>query len=62
MRYGYEPPVQSNMKVALDFVTPEGISPTFTQSQRLRQLPNGHRFKEDRLQVRPLLPIAHLPH
>ena len=41
------------MKVAVDFVTPEGIAPTFTQSQRLRELPMKHRFKEDRLQVLP---------
>ena len=44
--------VQSCMKVALDFVSPEGVMQCLKQVKHLRQLPEEHGAKEDKLQVR----------
>ena len=40
------------MKMAVDFVSPEGISECLKQLKELWKLPTGHVAKEDKLQVR----------
>ena len=44
--------VQNCIKVAVDFVSPEGILECFKLLEYMRKLPDGHAAKEDKLQVR----------
>jgi lysine-specific demethylase 3 len=48
--------LKSCMKVALDFVSPEGVLESLEQSLRIRKLPEGHLAKEDKLQVTKVKP------
>lgn len=43
--------VQSCIKVALDFVSPENIPACFRLTEEFRLLPLDHRAKEDKLEV-----------
>lgn len=43
--------LQSCIKVALDFVSPENISSCFKLTEEFRLLPLDHRAKEDKLEV-----------
>lgn len=47
--------LQSCVKVALDFVSPENVDQCMALTEEFRQLPMGHRAKEDKLGVSPLL-------
>jgi lysine-specific demethylase 3 len=47
--------LKSSLKVAMDFVSPEGIMESLEQSQRIRKLPEGHFAKEDKLQAQAML-------
>lgn len=52
--------VQSCIKVALEFVSPESISTCLRLTEELRLLPLNHRAKEDKLEVRILFDILRL--
>lgn len=43
--------VQSCVKVAMDFVSPENLEECWKLTQEFRVLPDDHRAKEDKLQV-----------
>jgi hypothetical protein len=43
--------VQSCIKVALDFVSPENVGECVKLSEEFRRLPSWHRAKEDKLEV-----------
>lgn len=43
--------MQSCIKVALEFVSPESVSSCLRLTKELRLLPFSHRFKEDKLEV-----------
>ena len=45
------PPAQSNMKVAVDFLSPESLHQCTILSECCRQLSVPHRSKEDKLEV-----------
>ncbi|KAK3272500.1 hypothetical protein CYMTET_19206 [Cymbomonas tetramitiformis] len=47
--------LKSCLKVAMDFVSPEGIEVCIEQLQQLRQLPRGHAAREDKLQGKLML-------
>lgn len=43
--------LQSCIKVALDFVSPENVQECIQLTEEFRLLPKGHRAKEDKLEV-----------
>jgi [histone H3]-dimethyl-L-lysine9 demethylase len=43
--------VQSCIKVALDFVSPENVGECVKLTEEFRQLPSWHKVKEDKLEV-----------
>jgi lysine-specific demethylase 3 len=43
--------VQSCIKVAMDFVSPENVGECIKLAGEFRRLPSGHRAKEDKLEV-----------
>lgn len=43
--------VQSCIKVALDFVSPENVQECVRLTEEFRKLPRDHRAKEDKLEV-----------
>jgi hypothetical protein len=43
--------VQSCIKVAMDFVSPENVDECIKLTGEFRRLPPGHRAKEDKLEV-----------
>lgn len=45
--------LQSCIKVALDFVSPENIQECIALTEEFRLLPKDHRAKEDKLEVDP---------
>jgi lysine-specific demethylase 3 len=45
--------MQSCIKVALDFVSPENVQECLKLTEEFRLLPMDHRAKEDKLEVRP---------
>ncbi|KAL9691700.1 hypothetical protein QQ045_012126 [Rhodiola kirilowii] len=47
--------VKSCIKVALDFVSPENISECIRLSEEFRVLPENHRAKEDKLEVKKMI-------
>lgn len=47
--------LQSCIKVALDFVSPENVQECIRLTDEFRLLPKDHRAKEDKLEVPPLL-------
>ncbi len=47
--------MQSCIKVALDFVSPENVQECLKLTEEFRLLPMDHRAKEDKLEVRPFL-------
>ncbi|EPS57919.1 hypothetical protein M569_16897 [Genlisea aurea] len=49
---------QSCMKVALDFVSPESIKECIKLTQEFRRLPQGHRSKQDILEIKKLVVCA----
>lgn len=46
------PSSQSCIKVALDFVSPENVNECIRLTEEFRDLPQDHRAKEDKLEVR----------
>ena len=52
--------LQSCVKVALDFVTPENISECIRLSEEYRLLPKGHHVKENMLEVLSFLILKEL--
>ncbi|CAI5488444.1 unnamed protein product [Closterium sp. Naga37s-1] len=48
-------PAISNMKVAVDFVSPEGTSHCLALTEHVRTMPVHHRSKEDRLEVKRMI-------
>ncbi|CAI7868527.1 unnamed protein product, partial [Closterium sp. NIES-54] len=47
--------LMSNMKVAVDFVSPEGTSHCLALTEHVRTMPVHHRSKEDRLEVKRMI-------
>ncbi|KAF3506742.1 hypothetical protein F2Q69_00002856 [Brassica cretica] len=47
--------IQSCIKVALDFVTPESVEEYLRLTQEIRRLPEDHRFSEDRLEIKKIV-------
>jgi len=45
------PSVQSCIKVALDFVSPENVGECIKLTGEFRRLPSSHRANEDKLEV-----------
>lgn len=43
--------MQSCIKVAVDFVSPENVGQCVTLTEQFRLLPKDHRAKEDKLEV-----------
>jgi hypothetical protein len=43
--------MQSCVKVAMDFVSPENVNECIKLTKEFRCLPSGHRAKEDKLEV-----------
>jgi lysine-specific demethylase 3 len=43
--------IQSCIKVALDFVSPENVGECIRLTEEFRTLPQSHRAKEDKLEV-----------
>jgi hypothetical protein len=43
--------VQSCIKVAMDFVSPENVNECIKLTEEFRRLPSAHRAKEDKLEV-----------
>jgi hypothetical protein len=56
--------LQSCIKVALDFVSPENVQECIRLTEEYRMLPKGHRVNEDKLEVcQPFyLPFVYLYH
>ncbi|XP_022742611.1 lysine-specific demethylase JMJ25-like isoform X2 [Durio zibethinus] len=47
--------IKSCIKVALDFVSPENVGECIRLTEEFRLLPQGHRAKEDKLEVRKMM-------
>lgn len=54
--------LQSCIKVALDFVSPENLPECIRLTEEFRLLPPNHRAKEDKLEVCHILCIVFFPH
>ncbi|KAG9139897.1 hypothetical protein Leryth_015268 [Lithospermum erythrorhizon] len=46
--------MQSCIKVALDFVSPENVNECIRLTEEFRTLPQNHRAKEDKLEVKKM--------
>jgi lysine-specific demethylase 3 len=50
--------MQSCIKVALDFVSPENVQECLKLTEEFRLLPMDHRAKEDKLEVKKMMLYA----
>ncbi|PQQ10874.1 lysine-specific demethylase JMJ25 [Prunus yedoensis var. nudiflora] len=47
--------LKSCIKVAMDFVSPENVSECFRLTEEFRKLPQNHRAKEDKLEIKKMI-------